>query len=376
MRKIGFTLLAVSLLAIHAATGQIAEAAAPIVGSIKVSGTPLDFETVKPDNDAAFHEGLLFGLQADGTEVYYNTSGQPAFTLPEHIVPEAEFAEQRAVVQDTATGLFGFINTKGDIAVPCVYASAGNFSGGVAHVALPGGSEEALIDRHGRTVAALTEKFSSDFIFTEGLSTAYAPGGSGLIGYINTAGRLAIPYQYHSGSRGFTEGLAVVQNKAGLYGYIGTSGQTVIPFQYKSAGMFSEGLAAVQNAKGKWGFINKQGKLVIDYKYANTGSFSEGLVNVYNSAGKAGFINKAGKLVIGYQIYNHAFSFREGAALVGISDSTGKKADQYGYINTSGKLLTKLIYTRESSPFSGCYAVGVTEIGTGYILNKQGAGKR
>ncbi|MNF03060.1 hypothetical protein D3C80_2023110 [compost metagenome] len=55
---------------------------------------------------------------------------------------------------------------------------------------------------------------------------------------------------------------------------------------------------------------------------------------------------------------------------MGISDQTGRKADQYGYINTSGKLLTKLIYTRESSPFNGGYAVGVTDIGTGYILRK------
>ncbi|KUP21964.1 WG repeat-containing protein [Paenibacillus sp. DMB5] len=102
----------------------------------------------------------------------------------------------------------------------------------------------------------------------------------------------------------------------------------------------------------------------------NRHSHCEGPANVYNSAGKAGFINTAGKLVIGYQKYNHAFPFHEGVALVGISDQTGRKADRYGYINTSGKLLTKLIYTRESSPFNGGYAVGVTDIGTGYILSK------
>ncbi|MNC33277.1 KWG Leptospira [compost metagenome] len=234
---------------------------------------------------------------------------------------------------------------------------------------------EALIDRKGNIVTSLTEPFSSDFNFSDGLSVAYAPKSSGLIGYMNTAGKLAIPYNYLSGSRGFSEGLALVRNSAGLYGYINTSGKTVVPFKYKSGGDFSEGLAAVQNTKGKWGFINRKGKVIIPFKYANTGSFSEGLAHVYNDRGKIGFINTKGKLVIGYQKYNSAFPFKEGIALVGISNPSDNTKDKYGYINTKGELLTKLIYSLESSSFSGGYAVGVTDIGTGYILSKRGAVK-
>lgn len=369
LKKFGLTLLVFSLMTLAAGTGWAATAPA----AIKVSGTALDFETQKPNNDAAFHDGLLFGLQASGADVYYNYSGQQAFTLPPNILPISEYSGQRAVVKDTATGLYGYINTKGNIAIPCQYASAGEFSDGIAHVTLKdkGASAEALIDRQGKTVTSLTEHYDSDFYFSEGLAAAYAPSGSGLIGYINTAGKLAIPYKYFSHSRSFSEGLALVENSAGLYGYIGTSGQTVIPFKYQSGGDFSEGLAAVQNAKGKWGFIDRKGKVVIPFKYANSGNFSEGLAHVYNDSGKVGFINTQGKLVIGYQKYNRAFGFKEGIALVGISNSSDNSKDKYGYINTKGELLTKLIYSGESSSFSGGYAVGVIDIGTAYILSKQ-----
>ncbi|WP_232380955.1 WG repeat-containing protein [Paenibacillus tianjinensis] len=335
-----------------------------------MSGTPLDFETVKPNSDAQFHDGLLFGLQSSGKLVYYNHNGQEAFILPANIVPVTDFAEQRAVVRNTDTGLFGYINTKGNIAIPCQFASAWGFSGGVAYVKQNNAAGEALIDRKGNLVTSLTESFSSEFYFSEGLAMAYAPNGSGRIGYINTAGKLAIPYKYFSHSRPFSGGLALVENSAGLYGYIDKSGKTVIPFKYTSGGDFSEGLAAVQNAKGKWGFINRKGKVMIPFMYDNAGNFSEGLAHVYNVSGKVGFINTRGKLVIGYQKYNSAFSFKEGIALVGISNPADNTKDKYGYINTKGELLTKLIYTRESSSFSGGYAVGVTDLGTGYILNK------
>ncbi|WP_438495064.1 WG repeat-containing protein [Paenibacillus sp. IHBB 3054] len=368
-KRIGMALLTLSLTTAIAGTGW----AAPSPAQIDVSQTSFDFDTAKPNSDAEFHHGLLLAVQADGDLVYYDRTGKQAFILPEGIVPVTDFAEQRAVVKDSATGRYGYINTKGIVAIPCQYASAGNLSGGVAHVVLAEGAGEALIDRAGKVVTTLTEKYSSEFYFSDGLALAYAPK-DGKIGFINTSGKLVIPYQYTE-ARGYSQGLALVKNSAGLYGYINTAGKTVIPFKYKEGSDFSEGLASVKNAKGKWGFINKQGELSLPYQYENTGDFSEGLASVYNPAGKVGFINKQGKLVIGYQKYNRAFSFKEGIALVGISNPADNSKDKYGYINTKGELLTKLIYTGESSSFSGGYAVGMTAQGTGYILTKQGLAK-
>ncbi|MGF7046981.1 hypothetical protein J2T13_001483 [Paenibacillus sp. DS2015] len=344
--------------------------AASNMAQIEVSKTSLDYSHVRPISDGAFHNGLLFAEQKDGTLVYYNTAGDKAFTLPTDIEPLSDFYEQRALVRNKTTKLMGYVNTKGKLAIPCQYASAGYFSEGVAHVTMADSNDEALIDRTGEIVTRLTTTYSSEYYFTNGLAVAYAPKDS-KIGFINTSGELAINYKY-AFSRGFSEGLALVQNNKGLYGYINTTGTTVIPFQYQSAGDFSEGWAPVQNAKGKWGFINKRGKVVIPFKYEQAAGFTEGLAIVYNADSKVGFINQKGKLVIGYQKYTRAFPFKEGIALVGIGTNSDSK---FGYINRQGKLLTKLEYESASSSFNDGYAVALKELGTGFILTKVSASK-
>lgn len=172
-KRIGMALLTLSLTTAIAGTGW----AAPSPAQIDVSQTSFDFDTAKPNSDAEFHHGLLLAVQADGDLVYYDRTGKQAFVLPEGIVPVTDFAEQRAVVKDSATGRYGYINTKGIVAIPCQYASAGNLSGGVAHVVLAEGAGEALIDRAGKVVTTLTEKYSSEFYFSDGLALAYAPEG-------------------------------------------------------------------------------------------------------------------------------------------------------------------------------------------------------
>ncbi|AHV99511.1 WG repeat-containing protein [Paenibacillus sabinae] len=342
------------------------------VKRMELSKTPIDYSPVRPASDGQFHDGLLFAEQSDGTLAYYNTKGQEAFILPDNIKPLSDFFEQRALVINKTTKRIGYINTKGALAVPCKYADGGYFSEGVAHVSIPDTDKQLIIDRSGKTVHVFFKKYDSDFYFTSGLAVAYAPKG-GKLGFINMSGELTIPYQYTRG-RGFSEGLALVQNRKGKYGYIDAAGKTVIPFKYEDGGDFSEGMAAVKNTEGRWGYIHTSGKTAIPFKYKSAGTFSEGLAITYNRSGNVGFINKNGKLIIAYQQYNRAFDFKEGVALVGItsnSDSGGK----FGYMDRQGKLLTALEYRVESSSFNGGAAVGFKSLGKGDILTKRSTSK-
>lgn len=349
--------------------------AASTTTQIQVSKTPLDYMIARPESDGNFHNGLLLGERSDGTLVYYNTKGKIAFTLPADIEPISggDFHEQRALVINKKTNLIGYINTKGDLAIPCQHTSAGYFTDGIAHVIMADPNDQAFIDRTGKIVTRLTQKFNSEYNFSNGLAMAYAPKGE-QIGFINTSGELAIPYKGYNYSHGFSEGLALVRNSSkGFYGYIDTAGKVIIPLQYKSGGGFSEGLSPVQNAKGKWGFIDKKGKIVIPFKYDNANGFSEGLASVYNTSGKVGFINKKGKLVIGYQKYTRALKFKEGITLVGIG--TNSSDGKFGYIDRKGKLLTKLEYTAVSSSFNDGYAIALKAPGTAFILTKHSLSK-
>lgn len=323
---------------------------------IEISQKSLDYQMVRPISDGEFHNGLLFAMLSDGSFIYYNINGQQAFSISENLIPKSDFYEQRAIVKDKRTNLYGYINTLGQLVTPCIYSEAGYFADGVAIVKNERTKEEILIDRFGKTISKFNSPggSSSDLIFSEGLAVTYDKAGD-KIGYINQSGDLTILYKY-TAARNFSNGLALTKNSKGLYGYINTKGVTVIPFMYQLGGDFSGGLAAVQNSKGKWGFIDKRGKTVIPFQYYSAGIFSEGLASVSNSQGKIGFINTFGKLVINYLPYTRSSVFKDGVVLVGNGNNSSGK---FGYIDRSGKLLTKMEYTAESSDFHQGTAVGI-----------------
>lgn len=329
--------------------------------------TSIDYHIVLAHSDGSFHNGLLFAEQSDGTRVYYNTQGNEAFILSPELEPLSDFWDQRAMVRNRTTKLIGYINTKGVLVIPCKYSEGSSFSKGVAYVAEGKSNESAFIDKAGNLLNSLTKTYDSEYNFSDGLALTYE-SKTGKVGFINKSGELVIPYE-HAYARGFSNGLALVQNSKGNYGYIDKTGKIVIPFQYKSGGDYEEGLMAVQNSKGKWGYINRMGKTIIPFKYENANQFSEGLAIVYNSSGKIGFIDKKGKMVIDYQKYTRAFDFSNGIALVGIGTHSDPSS-KFGYIDRQGRLLTKLEYRVESSSFRDGYAVAIKTEGKGVILSK------
>ena len=96
-----------------------------------------------------------------------------------------------------------------------------------------------------------------DFLpFSEGL-TPIKSKVSGKYGYINKGLQLAIPVSFKA-ARPFSEGLAAVENADGLWGFIDTKGKLVIPYNYSnSPGRFASGLAKVQSRDGKFGYVSK-----------------------------------------------------------------------------------------------------------------------
>lgn len=168
---------------------------------------------------------------------------------------------------------YGFINTKGEIAIPLKYDNAYDFSdwertGYLTPVRL--GNKSGFIDTSGKEVIPL--KYDWVGLFREGLAKVtmnMVPAVDSKSGYVDSAGNLVIPMIYNSGGN-FSEELAAVSKQTGgrnfAYGYINREGKEVIPFMYESAEEFSGGLAAIKK-NGKYGFIDKEGKMVIAFKY-------------------------------------------------------------------------------------------------------------
>ncbi len=110
-----------------------------------------------------------------------------------------------------------------------------------------------------------------------GRAGAGKPDGN--YGYIDRAGRLAIPVQF-ADARDFSGGRAAVQS-GDLVGYIDATGQMAIPARYSVAGDFSGGLAQVlEYGREHFGYINVLGQTVIAPRFKEARDFRDGVAAV------------------------------------------------------------------------------------------------
>ena len=131
------------------------------------------------------------------------------------------FTDEGLALFTARNGLCGFVNTKGEVAIPAKFEDANGFNDGLARV--------------------------------------YR---NGLYGYINTQGELVVDYQWASASN-FSEGLAYVKSKEDRYGYIDTTGALVIPTVYSYAYACENGCMKVED--GSYYnplYINKAGETI------------------------------------------------------------------------------------------------------------------
>ncbi len=244
-------------------------------------------------------------------------------------------------------GMYGYINTKGEVALEPVYELAGDFNEGIAWVTL--GDKRGTIDKQGNFEARTTltrtytyypefwkyqmngrwgfasksnpqliePRFDQAFDSTEGMTIVMLDGK---YGFVSNEGVIIEP-QFEE-VVDFSEGLAPVK-LSGLWGYVNRSGDIVIKPQFSSVAEFHEERALVES-NGRWGFIDRGGKMIVNPVYEDALWFSEGYAPV-KIKNKWGFIDKSGKSAIDPQFDKSIDGFIDGIALVQINN-------RYGYI--------------------------------------------
>lgn len=292
-------------------------------GAINTSGKVI----VQPEYAyiSNFKEGVAGAVFEDKdtysfTNCLLNKTGKILATLPDELEIYSLLhygnmidiqSEGMILVRNSYTEMFGFMNSKGEMIIPCRYYEGYNFSEGLALV-------------------------------KEG--TSYK--------YIDKTGKVIIDAGKYSYCRNFAEGLAAVavqanEQSGAKYGYIDKKGNLKIEPQFAQAYEFSEGLAKVCMGEGinlySIGYIDETGIYRIGPDLEDTIDetlFSENLVPLNDGAG--GYLNKEGKLVIApvvekgednYLKHNMAGAFRNGIARVSLSDG------RTGYIDTKGSYI-------------------------------------
>ncbi len=193
---------------------------------------------------------------------------------------------------------YGFINSEGELAIPCKWPLVYNFHDGLA--------------------------FVSDKKQNESLN--WTPKG----GLINLQGEYIIPSKWVFGFKfyqwfntpisdqeiAFTEGLIAVKGENNRWGFIDKKGKIQIPLRWIEVRCFHEGYAAVRGLNGRYGFVDYRGNLICKLMWAKVADFHEGMACVFDdNLEKYGYLNCRGDLQIPCK-FNSGDDFHEGIANV------------------------------------------------------------
>jgi len=170
--------------------------------------------------------------------------------------------------EDPETGLWGYRDAQGQVALPARYPLATPYNEqGVAAAVLPEGGR--WIDALGRPLIRpyVVDNFPDEW--REGL--ARFVDATGQIGFVDVSAQVAIPARYVFVD-GFAEGRAVFCRgcvpvkrgeitfyEGGQWGYLDHSGAEIIPARYEVAYAF-EGQRARVKQEGTWRWIDPQGR--------------------------------------------------------------------------------------------------------------------
>jgi hypothetical protein len=189
------------------------------------------------------------------------------------------FRDEMAPVRNTVTRKHGFVNTQGEMVIPCMYDYAGDFHHGRAAVFNAETNKWGYINRENELVIPFMYDYASDF----GYDRSEDPGFAGLA-YVNI------------GISSLEETARFVTD--GKWGLINTDGEVVLPVKYGDIARPIENMAYIVDGEridiprpdgafswkviGKMGFINRKGEIVIpvEYDYDYEACFVDGYVTL------------------------------------------------------------------------------------------------
>lgn len=304
--------------------------------------------------DTAILFRQLFLIKKNGKWGYMDSKGQIA--IEPQFEDGREFSEGLAAVgfgpyEHTK---WGYINAAGQMVIESAFEEAHNFSEGLALIRLNG--SYGYINLEGRIIIEPQFGFSQPFSGGFALITLSARRlgpitfRSASKYFIDKQGNKLGNIEFDDG-RSFSEGLASFSIN-GRSGCIDATGQVVIPAQFEWIEDFSEGLApvSVRDDNGeRWGYIDKSGQIAIQPQYEEAHRFSEGLAAIRKN-GKFSYIDKSGKEIIKTE-FQVVGEFSEGMA--NVMDSSGN----HGFINKEGKIIVEPQYFPLVDDFSNGLAM-------------------
>lgn len=264
-------------------------------GYIRANGTlAFSFENENGDCCQYFHEGLA-PVRRGGKNGFINPTGE--VVIPPRFDAAYQFSQGCAPVK--LDDSWGIIDRNGKWIVEPSFQLLSPYSEGLS-VAVTHDKKWGYLDTKGETAIPFRFTFATDF-----------HGGLALVAdsegrqFINKTGQVVhrIPSHLRVIRPFFDGSLAAAQDtKTKRWGYVNKSLERILPYQYEDCSDFSEGLAAVL-IDGKWGYINTQGVLAIPPRFTECQDFKNGHARVSLSEddnmwrGSGAIIDRDGQII-------------------------------------------------------------------------------
>ena len=165
---------------------------------------------------------------------------------------------------ENENGLFGYMETDGDIVIKPQFEEASAFSNELARVKIDG--EYGYINEDGKVVipAIYTDgtSFRNNLAFVKAKENHYI--------CITPEGRMKFEMEDCKAIRPFSGNMAAFCSVLNKWGYVNVSGEIIFIPTFDKASDFHEGVAAVQ-MHGLWGLVNEKGQFVVEPVYKSLG---------------------------------------------------------------------------------------------------------
>lgn len=287
------------------------------------------FEFPQAERVMAFHNGLAVWNDAKGNVGVVDKKGNVVFG-PCWEESGPMFVNGLLPVRDGTTGLWGAIDTKGEIAIECRFEKLcisdfedyeyfdSNYVQALCEGRIPvrHGGKWGIVDHTGRFV--INPQF--DELLLDGKNYLFRKGDAW--GWCDSKGRYKIDPRFDRALPFGSEKLAAVRSEEGKWGYIDRDGLWVIQPDYRIAGAFSPaGVAPVCDYRSRdWGLIDESGLWMVNPQFefiCDIGLGNRFLVE--DSSHHIGLIDSKGNYVIEPVYDDAAIALRNNLQGLGVS---------------------------------------------------------
>jgi len=211
----------------------------------------IDSKYTKASN---FNEGIALA-QMNNKYLIINTKGEETPIEDTNVYIMKPFSDSMAIY-GTYFHEYGYINSKGEIAIKAQFQNVGYFVNGIAWVRTFD-DLFGYIDKSGAWVIEPKFNATRNFDKISGMARVKLDGQWAYVNRGGTILRIRDTKKYGD----FHDGLALGK-KGGKYGYFNNTGAWVIAPKFDAAHDFQNGYAVVKIAN-RWGLIDKKGNWVI-----------------------------------------------------------------------------------------------------------------